>query len=468
MADNDIALMGHLMRRAGFGAPREELEARVARGYEATVEELLHPEDYQLADEYLLARYSPHAGVQPGENAPGGTIWYMWHMINTERPLGEKMTLFWHQLFATSMAKVGNYDEIAAQITLFRDLALGDFKGMLNAVAKNPAMIYWLDNQENHNYAVNENWGRELLELFSMGVGNYTEVDVREASRAFTGWALEAKVPVYTNTRYLWDFEYKVEEHDYEEKSFLGHQGRFNGEDIIDIIVEQPACARFIARHLYNFFVADESQVPSWNVNPPRDEGAVQTLARAFTESKGEIRSVLRVLFNSEFFKEARFARVKSPVELVVGVQRLVGGYDFPTPYMGQWSMQPTYMGQDIMKPPSVEGWHTGKEWIDSGSLMTRINFASELVGDLKRPGVQDIVGRVRERGTLGPEKLVEVCLDLIGPIEVRSETQEELMEHAREGGDVKWDTEEEAGASARRVVDMLQLIVSTKDYQFG
>ncbi len=467
MADNGLELMAHLMRRGGFGAPREELETRLATGYEATVEEMLHPERSPLADEYLLGRLRP-ASLKPGEFYPEGPVWWMYHMINTERPLEEKMALFWHQLFATSMAKVGNYDELQVQVTLFRHHALGSFRDMIVEVAQSPQMIYWLDQQENHSYAVNENWGRELLELFSMGVGNYTEGDVREASRAFTGWSIAAKPPLYPHGRALWEYEYKVQEHDAGEKSFLGHEGRFNGEDIIDIIVEQPSCARFIARHLYSFFVADEPPVPSWTTTPPRDEGAIQYLSKVFRESKYDMKTVMRALFNADFFKDARFARVKSPAELVVGVLRLVGGYNFPTPFYEEVAMQPTYMGQDLMRPPSVEGWHTGKEWLNSGSVMNRVNFASKQVGDLSRPGVQAIVERVRARGVLSPEELVEECLELIGPLEVGKQTHQQLVEHAREGDTVRWESEEEALASARRVAAMLQLIVSSPEFQLN
>ncbi len=144
------------------------------------------------------------------------------------------------------------------------------------------------DSDQNHGTEVNENWGRELLELFSLGAGNYTEVDVLEASRAFTGWSFETKIPRLPYGRFPWKFEYRPEDHDDGEKTFLGHKGNFNGEHIIDIIVEQPACARFICRHLYNFFVADEPQVPAWSLEPPRDPVAIDLLARTFRENKCE------------------------------------------------------------------------------------------------------------------------------------------------------------------------------------
>ena len=258
---------------------------------------------------------------------PGSTSW-LYHMITTNRPLEEKMTLFWHQIFATGVSKVDHWDEVADMIDLFRRLGMGSFRDLLLAVAKSPAMIYWLDNNENHADAVNENFGRELLELFSMGVGNYTEDDVLECSRAFTGWTITPKLPRFPYGRYDWEFEYREDDHDSGEKTFLGRTGDFNGQDIIDIICEQPATATFVSRHLYNFFVADEVQVPAWSKMPPRDPDAIETLAATFSDSGYDIRSTMRVLFNSDFFKNARRDRVKSPVEVVAGTMRLVGGAD--------------------------------------------------------------------------------------------------------------------------------------------
>ena len=467
MASKEIALMAHLMRRAGFGATREELEACVAKGYEATVEELLHPEDAPEVDAHILVRYQSYTMI-PGGSDAGDKVHWMYHLLNTRRPLQEKMVLLWHQVFATANAKVDSGDQMLDQVALFRRNSMGSFRGLLSELARNPAMIFWLDNHENHKHAVNENWGRELLELFSMGVGNYTEEDVREASRAFTGWTIGVKIPRRPYRRFPWTFEYRAEDHDYGDKSFLGHSGSFNGDDIIDIIVQQPACARFIARHLYNFFVADESQVPSWSIEPPRDSEAINTLVTAFNESNYEMRTVLRTLFNSDFFKESRFAKVKSPAEVVIGTYKLVGGHNTPRPGYRQLSMQPTYMGQDLLNPPSVEGWHTGSEWINSGSLMSRINFVADVVGDISLPGVQSIVNWLRAQGDLSPDGLVDGCLDLLGPLEVEPQTRQHLIEQAEEGGIINWGTDEEEAATTRRVAQMLQLIVATREYQFG
>ena len=467
MADQDIALMAHLMRRAGFGAPREELEARAAKGYAATVDELLHPEEQEAVDRLDLVRYQPWAWKPATAYGMGATEW-IYFMLNTRRPLEEKMVLFWHQVFATGVAKVDHYDEVIDMITMFRARGMGDYRELLVELAKNPAMIYWLDNCENHAGAVNENWGRELLELFSMGVGNYNEEDVYQCSRAFTGWTIESKLPKSPFGRFDWFFEYRNHDHDDEEKTFLGQTGRFNGEDVIDIICRQPATARFIARHLYNFFVADEAQVPAWSVTPAKDPEAIDLLAQTFTESNYDMRSVLRVLFNSEFFKNARFARLKSPAEVVIGTLRLVGGAGFPAPGFGELSRVPGHMGQELLNPPSVEGWHTGTEWINSASLMRRVNFAADLVKDLERPGIQDIIARLRAQGTLSGEECVDSCLDLIGPLEVTPESRQELVDLANEGDEFRWDSEEASESSTQRVGELLQLIVALREFHYA
>ena len=467
MADQDIALMAHLMRRASFGATREELEARAAKGYEATVEELLHPEEREPLDRLEMMRYHPwtwRPGVLPGM----GAAEWLHDMINTKRPLEEKMTLFWHQVFATGVSKVDHYDDVMDMIVKFREKGMGDYRDLLLEMAKDPAMIYWLDNCDNHSNAVNENWGRELLELFSMGVGNYTEVDVRECSRAFTGWSILPKLPRGPIGRHDWFFEYREEDHDDGEKTFLGETGNFNGEDIIRIICEQPATAQFIARHLYNFFVADEAQVPAWAVTPPVDPEAVDLLADTLFQSGYDIRSTLRVLFNSDFFKNARFARLKSPAEVVVGTLRLVGGAEFPAPGIGDLSRQAAYMGQDLLNPPSVEGWHTGAEWINSGSLMRRVNFTADLVGDLERPGIKALVERLKAQGERSPGKVVDSCLDLMGPLEVNRESRDELIGFVEEGGDFGWDNADQVQASMARVSELLQLIVAIREYQYA
>ncbi len=177
------------------------------------------------------------------------------------------------------------------------------------------------------------------------------------------------------------------------------------------------------------------------------------------------MKAVLHTLFTSDFFKQARFAKIKSPAELVVSTLRHMGGEELPRPFYGRdIAMQPTYMGQDLLNPPSVEGWHTGAEWINSGSLMSRINFVADMVGDVERPGVQDIIGRLKAQGTLSPEALLDGCLDLLGPLEFGDQTRQELLDQARSGGDLHWN----ATDAEQRVAEMLQLIVAMREYQFN
>jgi uncharacterized protein (DUF1800 family) len=457
--------MAHLMRRAGFGASREELEQMVAQGYEATVEQLLNPpEELESGKMALMLRFHP-SFLLPGGNPMSGQANWMYQMISTQKPLEEKIALFWHHIFATGNSKLDNCDQMLEQIAMFRKYGLGDYKTMLVELSKNPAMIFWLDNNENHRDAVNENWGRELLELFSMGVSNYTEVDVREASRAFTGWTIRAKLPRQPYGRYPWHFEYREEDHDGTEKTFLGETGNFNGEDIIDIVVQQPATARFICRHLYNFFVADEPQVPAWTIEPARDEDALEAMTELFIDSGYDMKTLLRFMFNSDFFKNARFSKIKSPAEVVAGTLKMVGEFQFPEPGILQIGKEPTYMGQAILDPPSVEGWHTGTEWINSGSLLARVNFVADRVSNTSLPGVQSIIRYMKEEGVKTPEQLIDAAAEHMGFVELTEETRQQLVENAKTDGDLDWSNEATAG---QRIGETMALIGATTEYQFG
>ena len=386
----DIALMAHLLRRAGFGATRAEIERRADDGYDETVEWLLSPDEQPEVDEYLLYRYHPDSERPPKVNH--ASVNWLYRMVNSERPLEEKMGLFWHQVFATGDNKVESAYEIQDQIGMFREHGLGNYPDLLVRLAQNPTMLYWLDNQENHKRAPNENWGRELMELFSLGIGNYTEKDVYEASRAFTGWAFDTKIHWLLWGPHLWNYEFHPENHDGTEKDYLGHSGKFDGFDVIDIIVRQPACHVFIARHLYNFFVEDEPQVPAWPIEPPRNPEAIRTICEAFVKNDYEIKPVLRTIFTSEFFKESLYKHVRNPAEVVAGTLRVTGALSEPHPDWEDVALEPMFMGQSLHDPPSVEGWHTGHEWINSGALVRRVNFMSDKFSDTSLPGVQDII----------------------------------------------------------------------------
>ena len=468
MADKEIALMAHLMRRAGFGATFEELEARAAKGYEATVDELLDPEGQPELERDLMMRYQPQWVSQAG--LEGQQEEWTYRMINTKRPLEEKIALFWHQIFVTGHAKCEYPKQQQIEFDMFRRDGLGKFDNLLQGLAKDPAMVFYLDNCMSHKDAINENWGRELLELFSMGVGmdgqvNYTEEDVKECARAFTGWTVTNSIPRYPYGKYEAKFIYDSGDHDNEEKTFLGETGNWNGEDIINIVARQPGTARFISRHLYNFFVADEPQVPAWQNTPPGDPEAIKALEGEYFRSGYDIRSMLRVLFNSDAFKNARFAKVKSPTETVVGTMRLVGDFNLPKPGMNAMALNIRYMGQDLMNPPTVEGWHTGREWIDSGTLVERINFTADAVGNTSHPGIQAIIQRLASQGpTISPEQLVDGCLDMLGAYELTEVTRNELLAMSQGEGDIRTGTQE----FESRVGQMLQSIVATTEYLFA
>jgi uncharacterized protein (DUF1800 family) len=219
--------------------------------------------------------------------------------------------------------------------------------------------------------------------------------------------------------------------------------------------VRQKSAAQFVAKRLHNYFVSDTP-----------DQEAIDILAEAYLGSQFDIRAVMRTLFMSDFFKSpsAYYARVKSPAEHVVGLIRLTEDFTYPRWGIRELALETRYMGQDLLNPPSVEGWHTGKEWIDTGILVERVNFAAEQVGNIDMPGIRNIIGRLRSQGTLAPEAFVDGCLDLMGPLEVSERTQEALVGFARKGGDL--DLADGKRETEQRVGEMLQLIVATREFQ--
>ena len=261
-------------------------------------------------------------------------------------------------------------------------------------------------------------------------------------------------------------------DHDNSGKSFLGEKGQLDGKHVVDIICRQTATARFVSRHLYNFFVADDVPVPQWSDTPPRDNAAIDQLADAYEQYNHDIRSILRVLFNSDFFKESRFERVKNPAEMIVGTLRRTGEFRVPDGAdKGIFTVmeESGYMGQKLLDPPSVEGWHTGKEWITSGSLVERVNFAALHISDVSNPGVRDMVHRVLSGigATSDPSEIVDGCLDVMGPMDVSDETRELLLEVASSGmQEGETQAYGESKASQRLILNLFKFIVSSREYQ--
>ena len=472
----DTELMAHLLRRASFGATHAELERALDRGYEATVEELLNPQDCDELPYDLIRRY--HVEQSTLRNQTGAKAQWIYRMATTRCPLLEKVTLFWHRVFATAATKLIQARPVANQLDMFRQHGMGSFRDLLFELSRDPAMLMWLDNMDNHRRSINENYGREILELFSMGVGNYTEQDIKECARAFTGWSVVnpdyMTIKMRNNTArpygYMsWQYQYDADDHDAGVKTFLGETGRFGGGDVVDIICRQEATPRFIARHLYHFFVADDVPVPQWPYTPPEDPEAIELMAEAYFESDYEIKAMLRTMFNSDFFKaeEARFARIKSPSEMVVGALRVAGGLDIPSPECYEAAKICSYMGQDLLNPPSVEGWYGGPDWINTGAYVERVNFASRILGDPERPGVRALIDRIAGStggGDIPPERLVDACLEFVGPMPVEEETRQNLIDYAERWREISPRSESEDRHAA--IAALLRLIVTTQEYQ--
>jgi hypothetical protein len=343
----------HLLRRAGFGGTPAEIDALASLGMQGAVASLLHPSKPEVdfvdyPDATLL--YDPKVRTQTAEN------WWLDRMLRTQHPMVEKMTLFWHGHFATSIRKVSPA-MMVGQINLFRSQSLGNFRNLLLAVSKDPAMLVWLDNRYNVAAHPNENYAREVMELFALGLGNYTEDDVKNAARAFTGWTLDKNGA----------FIFRPNQHDDGIKTFLGHTGPFDGADVLNIIVQQPIHQRFICRKLLEFFVYSDPE-------PELIEGLAQTYALSGYDLAKTVGTIVRS--NVFYSMRAYRALPKSPIEFVIGLQRMMEVKAVPKDTIG-WLQR---MGQEPMAPPSVKGWDGGPTWINTSTLLARMNYVNRLV----------------------------------------------------------------------------------------
>ena len=397
-SDWSYARAAHLAERAGFGATPQEIDRLAAMtpaqavdslvDYEAIADHLKPFEESGIWDPGMdpfppsraeAVRTAESRGEALGVKVlPAGTprriqpvvdkffyalaannfetqrlgLWWANRMLATPRPLEEKLTLFWHGHFATGENKVRDYRMMLRQNTMLRERASGRLRDLLIGILKDPAMLVFLDNGENVKQHPNENFGRELLELFTMGVGNYTERDVREAARAFTGW-----------TNDVLEYKFDARQHDFGEKTFLGQKGRFNGEDIIDAILKQPVTGEFVAGKIYRYFVREDVS-----------EATRAELGRSFRESGYQMKPLLKRIFLSrDFYSPASYAtQIKSPVHLVVSTYKKMGLTEVPTiPDFGRMTGG---LGQTLFNPPNVAGWAGGRTWITPATLLQRGN----------------------------------------------------------------------------------------------
>ena len=445
-------LIAHLLRRAGFGCTYDQIEKLSLMEYDDVVDLLINPEygppeDQDLLDRYFIAsveaRTARHADPQ-----------WTWRLAKSEKQLEEKIALFWHGLLAVGGIKLDHGLAMLEEIDLFRKYGLGKFETLLLKISEDPGMMYWLDNQNSHKDAPNENYGRELLELFSMGIdengeGSYTEDDVKTAARAFTGWASRPTPPPFFLGPFPMEFSFDKSDHDNTEKTFLGEKGNFNGNDIVNMVAKHPSTAKFICKRLYLYFV---SETENW------DE--INKLSEVFLKNDGEIKKVLEAMFKSEHFKsmDIRFKKVKSPSDLVFGISRLVDKYKIPDLDSAELAINTLLMGQFLMNPPSVEGWHEGEEWIDSGSLIERINYASTEISNPSSYGVKRIIEIIIEKNIAEPDDLINRTLETLGYIDITDKTKGMIKEHLRKN---KFTNKED------KILDVLKLIVSTPDFQY-
>ncbi|OLD22470.1 MAG: hypothetical protein AUJ01_00340 [Acidobacteria bacterium 13_1_40CM_3_65_5] len=438
----------HLIERAGFGATPDDVARLAAMTPKQAVSSLV---DYDAIDNRALKPFDPSGTWDPGMDPfpasraeavrlarergaalgvkvlPEGSdrrlqpvvdkffyglransietqrlgVWWANRMLTTKRPLEEKLTLFWHGHFATGDVKVRDYRMMLQQNEMLRTHAAGSFRDLLIGILKDPAMLVYLDNGENVKKHPNENFGRELLELFTMGVGNYTERDVREAARSFTGW-----------TNDVLAFKFDAEQHDFGDKAFLGRTGSFNGEDIIDAILRQPVTAEFVAAKLYRYFVRDDMSTP------------VKTnLGRTFRDSGYQLKPLLTQIFLSRDFYSSKSdaTQIKSPVALVVSTYKKMGLRDLPTiPDFGRMTGG---LGQALFDPPNVAGWAGGRTWITPATLFQRGNvFRDVLFPDVKSFRAPDrsmppIYARVGEQLAKG-KNITEATKDGTGDAE--------------------------------------------------
>ncbi|MFN8634557.1 MAG: DUF1800 domain-containing protein [Chloroflexota bacterium] len=349
--DNDRARIAHLLRRAGFGPSEQELDEYARLGFDGAVSRLVN---YDAVPE-TPDRVAPEAvGLQ---------VWWLDKMVHTSRPLQEKMTLFWHGHLTSALKKVKDPNLLLIQNQLFRANALGSYGALLRAISRDGAMIRWLDLQTNRKGAPNENYARELMELFTLGVGNYTEDDVDEVARAFTGWSATL------DGEYL----FRPMQHDYGQKTILGQTGAFDGDAVSDMLAAHPVTARFMASKLFRFFAYP---------NPEPD--VVERLAGVYQQSGGSIGSVVEAILRSPEFSSERAYRalVKSPTELLVGALRTLGADEIPPQAVGAMRL----LGQELFNPPNVAGWFGNRGWINAATLLTRFNVLGAVATQLGGP----------------------------------------------------------------------------------
>jgi hypothetical protein len=429
----------HLLRRGALAVSPQRLEAFAGKGPGEVVDALMgyDPADDRPYDELLKGL---SGSLSPIYNADDAQKWWLMRMLDTPRPLQERVALFWHNHFATSTGKVRQSALVSRQIDLFRRQGLGNFRELLLAVTKDPAMLLWLDGSKNKRGHPNENYAREVMELFTLGIGHYTERDVQELARALTGYqVLDEAVAFYPAA------------FDDGAKTILGKTTNFNAESAVDLLLEQPAAPRFIAWKMLKEFV-----------HPQPEEAHVEHYAGRLRHYGWEIKPVLREILSSRlFFSDwARGSKIKSPCELVVGTMlALETRRD-----AGMARQAMNNMGQALLAPPSVKGWDGEELWINANTILQRYNFTLDL---LNRQDAARMAAIYEQRGLRKAEQVVDhlasVLLDGVISKYARARFVDYLWQD--EAGKLS-PFKLTAETFSRRVVGAAHLMMCTPQYQ--
>jgi uncharacterized protein (DUF1800 family) len=419
MASLNYDEAAHLLRRAGFGGTPDEIDDLSSRGREGAVDFLINFNqiDNTAMQNLLTASFD----FSDNDKFNNGEIrrWWFTRMVATKRQFEEKMTLFWHNHFATSSSKVQDVF-MYNQNLLLRANVFAKFDDLLLKVSQDAAMLIWLDNITNVLGRPNENFGRELQELFSMGINdvvtgeqNYTEQDVKEVARAFTGWDYQRRVP--------FTFQLKASQHDNGTKTIYGQQANFSGEDVITIISARAATARYLTWKLFNFFVYPVTTSAA-------DKSTIDKFSKVYLNNNHSIKELVRAIFTSDEFYSSRafFSLVKQPAELVVGAVRMLGGTYNPGSTVTAGSRTSNTlaqlsrnMGQDLFGPPDVAGWDMNLAWVNTASMLERFNFANTYVTNRNttNPGVFVTADQLRTMTKASSKKTVKKFLVRLGPL---------------------------------------------------
>lgn len=428
-------LAAHLYRRAGFATSSSQLDAALSQTPSAVVQALVHQrtetEDYQQAVRSLAASILATADVK---NLPA---WWAYRLLTTSDPLREKTTLFWHGHFATSGEKVTDAALMYQQNENLRSHALGNFQQMVHEISRDPAMLIYLDSATNRKAHPNENFARELMELFCLGEGHYTEEDIRELSRCFTGWEIR-------NNK----FRFNRYQHDPGEKKFLGKQGGFTGEQGVTIVLEEPAMAYFIVGKLIRFYVMDEPQ--------PAPE-LIRPLAEQFLKNGSEIGPVIESILNSNLFysEHAISRKLRSPVEFAVGFLRaLDGSTDLYALTKGLKEL-----GQTPFFPPNVKGWDGGRTWINSSTLLARANLIRTLLDRKETRFQQGTLAEMLDNHHLNTSAaIVDWWQELLLATPLPKEVRSQLIQNIDHG----------SGDREQRLRDTLHMLCTLPEFQLA